>query len=145
MSLSRYQLERTDLTVMLEQGRRVEGDLYAENHRTMQTMGELLKARMFGATEYALSLRKRMTNYVQGDGVLRSGVAAHPSFSPPPEPHKFPCQDPYCDRCNEAIKRLFRDIGLLPSGKPDRLDLTDEPFSGRFRVPTRYRKDESDK
>jgi len=153
VSLSRYQLERGDLTVILEQGRRVEGDLYAENHRTMQTMGELLKARMFGATEYALSLRKRMTYHAQrGGGTGQSKDTAlsgtgHPrsdnavSAPPPPEPHQFPCEDPYCDPCNEAIKRLFRDCGLLPSGKPDR-DLTDEPFTGRLRVPTRWRKDD---
>jgi hypothetical protein len=142
MSLSRFQLERADLITTIEQGRRVEQEQFQENTRGMRTMGELLKARLFGSTQWAIDLRRRMTNYVQGGGEVK-GVPR--LASPPPEPHKFPCQDPYCDRCNEAIKRLFRDIGLLPSGKPDRLDLTDEPFAGRFRVPTRYRKDESDK
>ena len=144
MSLSKYQLERADLTTTIEQGRRVEGELFAENHRSMQTMGELLKARMFGSTEYAIGLRKRMTNYVQGGEVSGDAPLTVP---PEPDPHGFPCQDPYCNRCNDAIKKIFRDCGLLPSGQPDPewKDLTDEPFSGRLRVPTRYRRDESDR
>ena len=143
--LSKYQLERADLTVTIEQGRRVEGELFAENSRGLRTMGELLKARMFGATEYAINLRKRMTKFQGGAPGSAAGTPVVPTNRQfPPEPHQFPCEDPYCDRCNNAIKRLFRDVGLLPSGKPDR-DLTDEPFTGRLKVPTRYRRDESDR
>ena len=141
MGLSRYQLERTDLTTIIEQGRRVEGDLYAENHRSMQTMGELLKARMFGSTEYAIGLRKRMTNYVQG-GRSKSQVTglAPPELDPHPE-HGVLCD---CQDCDEAVKRLLRDCGVLPKGGYHRLELVRERIEGRLRVATRYRKDESD-
>jgi hypothetical protein len=138
MSLSKYQLERADLTVTIEQGRRVEGELFAENSRGLQTMGELLKARMFGATEYAINLRKRMTNYVAqpapgssqseqrptrgvdrssgqspaGDGgiLIETGSAA----SPIPASHSWPCDDPFCQPCEDGVKRPLRDVGVIP-------------------------------
>ena len=121
MTLSRYQLERTDLTVMLEQGRRVEGELFAENHRNLQTMGELLKARMFGSTEYAIGLRKRMTEYVtkdidwtvSGDALAFKDVTVE---DPHPE-HGVLCD---CDGCTEAVKRLLIDCGILPSKRLSR-------------------------
>ena len=160
MTLSRYQLERTDLTVMLEQGRRVEGELFAENHRNLQTMGELLKARMFGSTEYAIGLRKRMTNYVQGAGrrgyydATKPGrrwseTSAHVGDRPPPEPDPHPehgvlCD---CDACSEAVKRLLRNVGILPKGQPDRASLIAETMADwyRLKIPARYRRDESDR
>ena len=249
MSLSKYQLERADLTVMVEQGRRVETELFAENSRGLWTMGELLKARMFGSTQWAINLRKRMTNYSLGelfwarvnkttgcwlwtgsirtdgygqfwngqrnvkahrfayedrgreipDGLeldhlcrnracvnpdhlepvthltnIRRGNSGAPQrarthcprgheYSPentytapgqtkrgcrtcrieaskrhrdvqggngaasssdeasdsrrsaaPPEPHQWPCGDPYCQPCDDAVKRLLRDVGVLP-------------------------------
>ena len=110
--LSKYQLERADLTVTIEQGRRVEGDLFAENSRGLQTMGELLKARMFGATEYAIQLRKRMTNYVQGGGASAHGAIG--TRTRLPEPHSWPCDDPFCQPCEDAVKRLLRDVGVTP-------------------------------
>ena len=124
MSLSRHQLERADLTVTIEQGRRVEHDLFQENSRGIRTMGELLKARVFGATEYAMSLRKRMTQYVQGGGVRLAPTGAL-SATRPPEPH------PDLD-CEAAPRRAW-------------LEYTPEPLIGRLKVPTRYRKDESDR
>jgi len=93
VSLSRYQLERADLIVTIEQGRRVEIDLFQENSRGIRTMGELLKARVFGSTPWAMSLRKRLTNHVQGGGVLAAPSASegvgrsHSRGSRPPEPH----------------------------------------------------------
>ena len=140
MTLSKYQLERTDLTVMIEQGRRVEGDLFAENHRNLQTMGELLKARMFGSTEYAIGLRKRMYAY-------ESGVGRPPEPYPDPHPeHGVLCD---CDDCDEAVKRLLRDCGVLPKGRSDRDVMTlaeeIEARAGRLKVPLRYRRDESDR
>jgi hypothetical protein len=113
--LSRYQLERADLLVTIEQGRRVETELFAENRRNLQTMGELLKARMFGSTAWAISLRKRMTNYVGQGRVSTGGNTVAPRPKPlPPEPHQWPCGDPYCQPCDDAVKRLLRDVGVLP-------------------------------
>jgi hypothetical protein len=111
MTLSKYQLERADLTVTIEQGRRVEGELFAENHRNLQTMGELLKARMFGATEYAINLRKRMTKFQGGRGNTGPGPLQATS---PPESHSWPCDDPFCQPCEDGVKRLLRDVGVLP-------------------------------
>lgn len=62
------QLERADLITQIEQGRRVEQELFQENTRSLRTMGELLKARVFGSTLWAQSLRKRMTKHVQSSG-----------------------------------------------------------------------------
>jgi hypothetical protein len=149
--LSRYQLQRADLLTQIEQGRRVEQEQFQENHRGLQTMGELLKARVFGATEWAISLRKRMTDYnVQGGGVSAeaqhgTGSLASTPRGRPPEPHQFPCEDSYCEPCAEAIKRIFRDLNLLPSGNPDRASYTAVPVIGRLKVAPRYRKDESDR
>ena len=113
-SLSKYQLERADLTVTIEQGRRVEGELFAENHRNLVTMGELLKARMFGATEWAIQLRDRMLKF-QG-GRTPGASPSQPEVAPqgPPEPHSWPCDDPFCQPCEDAVKRLLRDVGVLP-------------------------------
>jgi hypothetical protein len=148
------QLQREDLITTLEQGRRVEVELFQEKHRGLRTMGELLKARVFGATEWAISLRMRMTNYRAGVGehgsypdgdVTPRPRQRHSTTPSTPAPHKFPCEDPYCEPCTEAIKRIFRDLNLLPSGNPDRASYTADPLTGRLKVPSRYRKDESDK
>jgi hypothetical protein len=160
VSLSRHQLQRAELITQIEQGRRVEQEQFQENHRGLQTMGELLKARVFGATEWAISLRKRMMNVGAGLGE-RGGSRVESAISqrhspdgdssgvgipgPAPttlEPHKFPCEDPYCDPCAEAIKRIFRDLNLLPKGNPDRASYTADPVTGRLKVAPRYRKDD---
>jgi len=107
------QLQREDLITTLEQGRRVEVELFQEKHRGLRTMGELLKSRMFGATEWAINLRKRMTNYVQGEKFVERRGLAQPAASPP-EPHSWPCDDPFCQPCDDAVKRLLRDVGVLP-------------------------------
>jgi hypothetical protein len=83
--LSKYQLERADLTVTIEQGRRVETELFAENSRSLQTMGELLKARLFGSTQWAIDLRDRMLKF-QGGGLSRGGLQPT-TTAHPPEPH----------------------------------------------------------
>ena len=116
MNLSRHQLERADLLTTIEQGRRVEVELFQENSRGIRTMGELLKARVFGSTPWAQSLRKRMTNYVRGGGVAHSsaGATARVGGHRSPDPHPWPCEDPYCQSCDDAMKRLLKDCGVLP-------------------------------
>jgi len=117
MTLSRHQLERWDDARLIELGRRVESELDAEAHRYIRTMGELLKARLFGSTAWAINLRKRMTNYVQGGGGRQQGDDASvvtPSRDRPPEPHQWPCGHPHCQPCDDAVKRLLRDVGVLP-------------------------------
>ena len=146
MSLSRYQLERADLTVILEQGRRVEGDLYAENHRTMQTMGELLKARVFGSTPWAVGLRKRMTNYVRGGG----SVATPPGRSPGPHRGRKVSLPQKAPRGTEGrpgfdSQRLHPDLDAEEDWRPSHLNLVVDPLIGRLKVPARYRRDESDR
>jgi hypothetical protein len=114
------QLQREDLLTTLEQGRRVEVELFQEKHRGLRTMGELLKARMFGATEYAINLRKRMTNYVGAGGAKEaksngvSGTTSASGSQASPDPHSWPCDDPFCQPCEAATKRLLRDVGVLP-------------------------------
>jgi hypothetical protein len=112
------QLQREDLLTTLEQGRRVEVELFQEKHRGLRTMGELLKARMFGSTQWAINLRKRMTNYVQGGGNSVSAAAEDRGVSDGPgrlpEPHVWPCDDPFCQPCEDAVKRLLRDVGVIP-------------------------------
>jgi hypothetical protein len=106
------QLQREDLLTTLEQGRRVEVELFQEKHRGLRTMGELLKARVFGATEWAINLRKRMTKFQGGGG---SGATSPASRGDrPPEPHQWPCDDPFCQPCEDGVKRLLRDVGVIP-------------------------------
>jgi predicted nucleic acid-binding Zn ribbon protein len=110
MSLSKYQLERADLTVTIEQGRRVENELFAENSRGLRTMGELLKARVFGSTQWAIDLRKRMTAYSPAYFSERDIQGPQISYEPHPQ-HGVMCE---CDDCEAAIKRLLKDVGVLP-------------------------------
>ena len=79
------QLERADLITQIEQGRRVEQELFQENTRSLRTMGELLKARVFGSTQWAIDLRNRLIKF-QGGG-SSSGPSDTPSHIRPPEPH----------------------------------------------------------
>jgi len=85
------QLERADLITQIEQGRRVEQELFQENTRGIRTMGELLKARVFGSTQWAIDLRNRLIKFqgsAGGIGRLESPVARNPrSPLPIPEPH----------------------------------------------------------
>jgi hypothetical protein len=106
MSLSKYQLERADLTVTIEQGRRVEQEVFRENGRfTVSTMGDLLRQRYFGQRVNVLNWERAY-----------SWRQLHPpaARSLPPEPHQWPCGDPYCQPCDDAVKRLLRDVGVLP-------------------------------
>jgi len=134
MTLSRYQLERTDLLTEIEQGRKVEQELFQENTRGMNTLGNLLFSRWWSKTEAIRKWQARQ-DYVPGPPIREAG----------PNPHQFPCEDPFCWRCEAGVKRLLRDCDLLPVGEPDRAHLSVEPLIGRLKIPTRYRRDESDK
>jgi len=105
MSLSRYQLERTDLIVEIEQGRKVEREQFAENHLSMRTMGELLWQRNFNQREAVLAQQRR-DEYVPliSTPEMRSAWVRHGIECP-------------CDGCLEAVKRLLIDCGVLPRGK----------------------------
>ena len=143
MTLSKYQLERADITE-LEQGRRVWIEQDREDHRKMRTMGDLLQGRVYAATEYWEGLRKRMTEF-QGGGSMSGAGYPQPAAVPldPHPEHGVLCD---CDDCDEAVKRLLRDCGILPKGSRDWGAFTVERAhaTGRVRLPARYRRDESD-
>ena len=134
MTLSRYQLERTDLLTDIEQGRKVEIALFRENTRSMDTLGDLLTHRWFSKTE-DIRLWQKHQDHVPGPPVFQAGE----------NPHRFPCEDPFCWRCEAGVKRLLRDCDLLPTGSYYMAGFSIEPKSQRLRVPTRYRRDESDR
>ena len=94
------QLERADLITQIEQGRRVEQELFQENTRGIRTMGELLKARVFSSTQWAIDLRNRLIKFQGGDTSVvaesrpRTGVRLTDQIpgktrlsGRPPEPH----------------------------------------------------------
>ena len=87
------QLERADLITQIEQGRRVEQELFQENTRSLRTMGELLKARVFGSTQWAIDLRNRLIKFqggkghgAQGEPATERRIRSHETPHPP-EPH----------------------------------------------------------
>ena len=136
MTLSRYQLERTDLLTEIEQGRKVEIALFRENTRSMDTLGNLLFNRWFSKTEDIRLWEKRRA-YAERDRWTypRSHLVEHGPECP-------------CDGCLDAVKRLLIDCGVLPGGymtRSDRLDFTTEPLTARLTIPARYRRDESDR
>jgi len=69
--------------------------------------------RRFGPSKYVAGLRERMTQHLQGGKFVERRGLAQPAASPP-EPHSWPCDDPYCQPCEDAMKRLLRDVGVLP-------------------------------
>jgi len=84
------QLERADLITQIEQGRRVEQELFQENSRGIRTMGELLKARVFSSTQWAIDLRNRLIKFQGGEkeALRQRAVGISPGLAmPPPEPH----------------------------------------------------------
>jgi hypothetical protein len=89
VSYPRYP-DRVRKTTLNEQGRRVESEFFAENTRSMRSMGELLKARVFSSTQWAIDLRNRLTKF-QGGGNSASAAAEDRGVSVgpgrPPEPH----------------------------------------------------------
>jgi hypothetical protein len=70
--------------------------------------------RLFGRSKYVDRLRKRMTNYVQRGETKPRETRDNSPRNRPPEPHQWPCGDPYCQPCDDAVKRLLRDVGVLP-------------------------------
>ncbi|HKN43999.1 MAG TPA: hypothetical protein VJW23_08740 [Propionibacteriaceae bacterium] len=107
MSLSRYQLERTDLITTIEQGRRVEQEQYQENQRNpLSTLTTLLEQRRFGGRRSILREQRRHEYEKQkrDEEDLRGSIVRHGLMCP-------------CDDCDEAVKRLLRDCGVLPRGR----------------------------
>jgi len=109
MTLSRRQLERTDLLTEIEQGRKVEVELFRENTRSIDTLTNLLENRVFGKRQ---EVRKweRWNEYVPlvSTKEMRSYWVRHGWDCP-------------CDGCLEATKRLLIDCGVLPRGKRAKL------------------------
>ena len=129
----RRQLERTDLLTDIEQGRKVEIALFRENTRSMDTLANLLFNRWFSKTEDIRLWEKRQDHVPEP--VSQAGE----------NPHRFPCEDPFCWRCEAGVKRLLRDCDLLPTGQPDRYAYTADAFVDGTKVAVRYRRDESDR
>jgi len=105
MTLSRYQLERTDLLTEIEQGRKVEIELFQENHRSMNTLANLLWSRDFSKKK-DVRFWERWNEYVPliSTSALRSSWVRHGIDCP-------------CDGCLDATKRLLIDCGVLPKGR----------------------------
>jgi len=107
MTLSRRQLERTDLLTEIEQGRKVEVALFRENTRSMDTLTNLLENRVFSKRE-DVRRWERWNEYVPlvSTPELRSYWVQHGPECP-------------CDGCLEGHKRLLIDVGVLPKGRPE--------------------------
>lgn len=96
--------KRRDETVMLEEGVRVETDLYWENNqRWSDGVSNLLYGRMHTAQ------RNRKWGEFEQDYEAR--LLRHIGY--PVEEHGVMC---LCDPCSDAVKRLLVDVGVLPSG-----------------------------
>ena len=108
-SLGWWKRQQEDVDINdFEQGRKVAIALFRENTRSLDTLGNLLTNRWFSKSEDIRLWEKRNT-YVPEPPVFQAGE----------NPHGFPCSDPWCERCDAGIKRLLRDCGVLPKGKPD--------------------------
>jgi hypothetical protein len=74
--------------------------------------------RLFGRSKYVDRLRKRMTKYIESPEAerLRRADEARLRVSGrgPYSAHSWPCDDPFCQPCEDAVKRLLRDVGVLP-------------------------------
>ena len=89
-------LFRTDLETILEQNLWTAVEQRDENHLNPMTptLGDVFKGRdRVGFLEGRRWERRH--RYVQGGAVTSSPRAAATQRVPPPEPHKFPCEDPY--------------------------------------------------
>jgi len=99
MTLSRYQLERTDLLTEIEQGRKVEQELFRENTRSMNTLTNLLTNRVFSKRE-DVRFWERRNAYVKRDyGCVH--LVEHGPECP-------------CDGCTAAVLHMAWDIIGLP-------------------------------
>ena len=104
--LNRRQLDRTDLATEIESGRRVETAQFEDNSRnSLRTMGELLNQRYFNGRVRELRTQR--------------WEAYHEANKPVPYVDHNPRHGPWCpcDACTDAVKRLLRDVGVLPRGK----------------------------
>jgi len=99
VTLSRYQLERTDLLTEIEQGRKVEIAQFQESHRTLRTMGELLWQRNFNQQQ-DVRFWERHNAYVKQDHDCVHLVE-----------HGAECP---CDGCTETVLHMAWDIIGLP-------------------------------
>ena len=119
-----------------ELGRRVERGLFRENTRGMNTMRDLFWQRQFKQQEEVRTwerwnAHRHATEPAYALGWRKAG----------PNPHGIECP---CDRCHQGVLRLLRDCGVLPRGEPEWTGFDVYPDEQPF-VPTRYRRDESDR
>lgn len=103
-----------------ELGGAVEREQFIESTYKMNTLGQLLRSRESSGKNAVRTWQQR-NDYIPGPDIIPAG----------PNPHDWDCP---CDRCVDGFERLLVD-----------LDLTAEPVVGRLKVPTRYRRDESDR
>ena len=99
-----------DELTLLEQGRVVEREQWVENSRNpLSTMGDMLKQRYFSGRVAVIRWEKRNdylytrnAQQARDDEFLRAdGMVQHGVWCP-------------CDGCEDAVKRLLWDVGVLP-------------------------------
>ena len=108
--------KRTDEITTLEQGSRVERQLYLENSdsalwayngvRSGHALAELFVIRGRVAKKYREWSERQQE--VEAATLRRLNTPLHVTT------HGFPCEDPYCQPCDDGVKRLLAD--LLPKG-----------------------------
>ena len=100
-----------DELTLLEQGKKVEREQFIENsYNPMTTMPQMLKQRVFSKAEDVRRWERRRA--IAADPFNVTGI--QDEYRAGPNPHRWPCEDPACRRCDDAVKRLLRDCGVLP-------------------------------
>ena len=97
-----------DELTRLEQGNTVEREQWVENSRNpLSTMTDMLQQRYFSG-RVAVLRWKRRNDYAQQDRenkfLTDPGMVQHGVWCP-------------CDGCEDAVKRLLRDCGVLPKAR----------------------------
>lgn len=97
-------LTRTDLITLVEQRPWIAAELRDENNRNrMTTLGDVLRGRREISRRQVVRWERRHKYMPQP-----------PRYVDPHPEHGVLCD---CDDCNEAVKRLLIDCGVLPKGK----------------------------